>query len=67
MAALNEKFEQPHHIKRIAVVMDSPEIRRGDTAAFERFALQVQSLVGMLKTLGPDGEVELRCGSHVGL
>ncbi len=67
MAALNEKFGQPHHValKRIAVVMDSPEIRRGDTAAFERFALQVQSLVGMLKTLGPDGEVELRCGSHV--
>ncbi len=67
MAALNEKFGQPHHValKRIAVVMDSPEIRRGDTTAFERFALQVQSLVGMLKTLGPDGEVELRCGSHV--
>ncbi len=67
MAALNEKFGQPHQValKRIAVVMDSPEIKRGDTAAFERFALQVQSLVGMLKTLGTDGEVELRCGSHV--
>ncbi len=25
----------------------------------------MQSLVGMLQTLGPDGEVELRCGSHV--
>ncbi|RXN32762.1 guanine nucleotide-binding subunit alpha-12 isoform X2 [Labeo rohita] len=67
IAGLNEKFGQPHHVvlKRIAVVMDSPEIRRGDTAAFERFALHVQSLVGMLKTLGPDVEVELRCGSHV--
>lgn len=32
MAALNEKFGQPHHValKRIAAVMDSPEIRRGD-------------------------------------
>ncbi|XP_073770437.1 uncharacterized protein [Danio rerio] len=67
MAALNEKFGQPHHValKKIAAVMDSPEIKRGDTAAFERFALHVQSLVGMLKTLGPEGEAELRCGSHV--
>ncbi|KAL1255454.1 hypothetical protein QQF64_013515 [Cirrhinus molitorella] len=45
MAALNEKFGQPHHIalKRIAAVLDSPEIKRGDAAAFERFALHVQS------------------------
>ncbi|RXN18778.1 guanine nucleotide-binding subunit alpha-12 isoform X2 [Labeo rohita] len=67
MAALTEKFGQPHHValKRIAAVMDSPEIKRGDLAAFERFSLHVQSLVGMLQTLGPDGEVELKCGSHV--
>ncbi len=67
MAALTEKYGQPHHValKRIAAVMDSPEIRRGDIAAFERFSLHVQSLVGMLQTLGLDGEVELRCGSHV--
>lgn len=67
MAALTEKFSQPHHValKRIAAVMDSPEIRRGDIAAFEKFSLHVQSLVGMLQTLGPDGELELRCGSHV--
>ncbi|KAL0199428.1 hypothetical protein M9458_007968, partial [Cirrhinus mrigala] len=67
MAALTEKFGQPHHValKRIAAVMDSPEIKRGDSAAFERFSLHVQSLVGMLQTLGPDGEVELKCGSHV--
>ncbi|XP_067303718.1 uncharacterized protein [Pseudorasbora parva] len=67
MAALTEKFGQPHHIalQRIAAVMDSPEVRRGDVTAFERFSLHVQSLVGMLQTLGPDGEVELRCGSHV--
>lgn len=45
--------------------MDSPDVHRGDTAAFERFALQVQSLVGLLKTLGPAGENELRCRSHV--
>lgn len=67
MAALNDKLGQPHQLalRRIAAVMDSSDIRRGDVAAFERFSLQIQSLVGMLKTLGPDGEVELRCGSHV--
>ena len=67
MMALNEKFGQPHQLalKRIATVMDSSDIRRGDVAAFERFSLQIQALVGMLKTLGADGEVELQCGSHV--
>jgi hypothetical protein len=55
MAALTEKFGQPHHValQRIAAVMDSSEIRRGDVAAFERFSLHVQSLVGMLQTPGP--------------
>ncbi|CAI5657610.1 unnamed protein product [Oreochromis niloticus] len=67
MEALNDKFGQPHQIvlRRIAAMMDSPDIRRGDVLAFERFALQIQSLVGMLRTLGPEEEVELHCGSHV--
>ncbi|KAL0146787.1 hypothetical protein M9458_057908, partial [Cirrhinus mrigala] len=37
----------------------------GDPEAFKRFALQVQALVGLLKSLGPDGDAELRCSSHV--
>lgn len=67
MTALNEKFGQPHQIalKRISSVMDSPDVRRGDTAALEKFSLQVRSLAGMLETLGPEGEAELKCGSHV--
>ncbi len=36
-----------------------------DTIAFQKFALQVQSLVGLLKTLGPESDIELNCGSHV--
>lgn len=65
MAALNDKFGQPHQIalRRIAPVWDSPDIGQGD--AFEKFALQVPSLVGMLRTLGSEGEAELQCGSHV--
>lgn len=67
MEALNDKFGQPHQIvlRCIAAMMDLPDIRHGDVSAFERFALQIQSLVGMLRTLGPEGEVELHCGSHV--
>ncbi|KAL0161338.1 hypothetical protein M9458_045063, partial [Cirrhinus mrigala] len=44
LSALREKYGQPH--------------QRGDIPAFQRFALQVQ-------TLGHDGELELSCGSHV--
>ncbi|CAI5649659.1 unnamed protein product [Oreochromis niloticus] len=67
MNALNDRLGQPHQLalRRIAAVMDSPDIHRGDAAAFERFSLHIQSLVAMLKTLGPDGEVKLQCGSHV--
>lgn len=67
MAALHDKFGQPHQLalRKIASVLDGPEIRRGDIVAFQRFSLQVQSLVGLLQTLGPEGEVELNCGSHV--
>jgi len=39
--------------------MDSPDVRCGDTIAFERFALHVQSMVGLLRTLGPESDVEL--------
>ncbi len=67
MAALHDKFGQPHQLalRKIASVLESPDIKRGDISAFQRFVLQVQSLVGLLKTLGRDGELELSCGSHV--
>ncbi|KAL0153282.1 hypothetical protein M9458_051409 [Cirrhinus mrigala] len=67
MAALHDKFGQPHQLalRKIAGVLESPDIKRGDISAFQKFALQVQSLVGLLRTLGRDGELELSCGSHV--
>lgn len=67
MAALNERYGQPHRLalQKIAQVMDSPDIKRGDAESFERFALLIQSLVGMLQTLGREGQAELSCGSHV--
>ncbi|RXN33772.1 guanine nucleotide-binding subunit alpha-12 isoform X2 [Labeo rohita] len=67
MSAVHEKYGQPHQLalRRIASVIDSPDVRQGDIPAFQRSALQVQSLVGLLRTLGHDGELELSSGSHV--
>ncbi len=67
MSALCDQYGQPHQLalRTIASVLDSPDVRRGDIPAFQRFSLQVQSLVGLLRTLGHDGELELSCGSHV--
>ncbi len=45
--------------------MNSPPLRLGDANAFDSFALSVQSLVGMLKTLEGQNGYELMCGSHV--
>ncbi|XP_016138710.1 uncharacterized protein [Sinocyclocheilus grahami] len=67
MLALIERFGQPHQValRRIATILDSPDISRNDPSAFEKFSLQVQSLVGLLKTLNQAGSMELHCGSHV--
>lgn len=67
MAALYEKYGQPHllALRKIANVMDSPDIRKGHTVVFERFALHIRALMGILQTLGPEGDAELKCGSHV--
>lgn len=64
MCALNEWFCQPDKmaLKKIAKVMDSPDILKGDFKAFDRFALEMGALIGMLETLRDEGEAELRCG-----
>ncbi len=41
-------------------MMDSPDIRQGDTEAFDKFALQIRALVGMLETLGDKSEAEIK-------
>lgn len=45
-------------------VLKAPGVNCGDTVAFQKFGLQVQSLVGWLKTLRPEGDTELNFGSH---
>ncbi|XP_067265288.1 uncharacterized protein [Chanodichthys erythropterus] len=67
MQALIKMYGQPHKLvlQNIAEVMEGPSIRTGDVKAFKLFALRVRSLVSMLEQLGPEGTVELDCGSHV--
>ncbi|KAL7844326.1 hypothetical protein SRHO_G00228650 [Serrasalmus rhombeus] len=67
LTALHDKFGQPHQLalQKMAAVLEAPEFKCGDIGAFQRFSLQIQSLVGLLQTLGPKGEIELNCGSHV--
>ncbi|KAK7915538.1 hypothetical protein WMY93_011299 [Mugilogobius chulae] len=67
MSSLTERYGQPHQLalRKIADLMESSSIARGDTAGFKRFALRVRALVGLLEQLGESGQTELCCGSHV--
>ncbi|KAL6460864.1 hypothetical protein MHYP_G00308300 [Metynnis hypsauchen] len=38
---------------------------RGASPHTQRFSFQIQSLVGLVQTYGPEEEIELNCGSHV--
>uniref|UniRef100_A0A8C6TVN5 CCHC-type domain-containing protein n=1 Tax=Neogobius melanostomus TaxID=47308 RepID=A0A8C6TVN5_9GOBI len=66
MASLTERYGQPHQLalRKIADLMESPTVGRGDTSGFKRFALRVRALVGLLEQLGESGQTELSCGSH---
>lgn len=67
MQALHDKYGQPRQLvqSELGAILNSPALKFGDSEAFEAFALSIQSLVGMLKTLEGHNGYELRCGSHV--
>ncbi|XP_067270804.1 uncharacterized protein [Pseudorasbora parva] len=67
LQALQEKYGQPRQLvqSELGAIMNTPPLRMGDTNAFDSFALSVQSLVGMLRTLEGQNGYELMCGSHV--
>lgn len=67
MQALHDKYGQPRQLvqSELGVILNSPALKFGDSEAFDAFALSIQSLVGMLKTLEGHNGYELRCGSHV--
>ncbi|KAL1281070.1 hypothetical protein QQF64_015670 [Cirrhinus molitorella] len=67
LQALQDKYGQPRQLvqSELGAIMNSPPLRLGDANAFDSFALSVQSLVGMLRTLEGQNGFELMCGSHV--
>ncbi|TWW59239.1 hypothetical protein D4764_06G0007690 [Takifugu flavidus] len=64
MQALQQQYGQPHQLAQseIAALLNSPDVRSGDTKSFQNFALQVQLLVGMLISI--EGR-ELMSSGHV--
>lgn len=67
LQALQEKYGQPRQLvqSELGAIMSTPPLKMGDSNAFDSFALSVQSLVGMLRTLEGQNGYELMCGSHV--
>lgn len=67
LQALQDKYGQPRQLvqSELGTIMSTPPIRMGDANAFDSFALSVQALVGMLRTLEGQNGYELMCGSHV--
>lgn len=68
MQALQNKYGQPCHLlqSELGAILNAPALKFEDSEAFDVFALSIQSLVGMLKTLKGQNSYELRCGYHVG-
>ncbi|KAG7457240.1 hypothetical protein JOB18_014039 [Solea senegalensis] len=67
LQALQDKYGQPRQLvqSELGAILNAPALKMGDANAFDSFALSVQSLVGMLKTLEGQNGYELHCGSHV--
>ncbi|KAL3977711.1 MFS transporter (organic anion transporter) [Sarotherodon galilaeus] len=65
--ALDERYGQPRQLalKELRNILELPPIRAGDGRTLDNFALRVQALVGLLSTMGDQGQTELNCGSHV--
>uniref|UniRef100_A0AAV2L5E3 Neurotransmitter-gated ion-channel ligand-binding domain-containing protein n=1 Tax=Knipowitschia caucasica TaxID=637954 RepID=A0AAV2L5E3_KNICA len=67
LKALQDKYGQPRQLvqSELGTILSMPAFKPGDFAAFDSFALAVQSLVGMLRSLEGHNSYELMCGSHV--
>ncbi|TWW54954.1 hypothetical protein D4764_09G0000030 [Takifugu flavidus] len=67
MQALQDKYGQPRQLvqSELGAILNAPALKFGDSEAFDAFALSIQTLVGMLRTLEGQNGYELRCGSHV--
>lgn len=67
MQALQRQYGQPHQLAQseIAQILNSPDLKAGDSKAFQSFALSVDLLLGILTSLeGPNG-MEVMSTGHV--
>lgn len=67
MQALQRQYGQPHQLAQseIAQILNSPDLKAGDSKAFQRFALSVDLLVGMLTSLEGLNVMEVMSTGHV--
>ena len=67
MLALQRQYGQPHQLAQseLAALLNTPPLEMGDSKAFQRFALNVELLVGMLMSLEGAQGTELNCLGHV--
>uniref|UniRef100_A0A1A8AXD9 Uncharacterized protein n=1 Tax=Nothobranchius furzeri TaxID=105023 RepID=A0A1A8AXD9_NOTFU len=67
LQALQDKYGQPRQLvqSELGAILNLPPVRFGDPDGFDNFALSVQALVGMLRSLEGENGYELKCGSHV--
>ncbi|XP_056611679.1 uncharacterized protein LOC130427939 [Triplophysa dalaica] len=61
LQALQDKYGQTQQLvqSELGSIMNSPSLKLGDANAFDSFALSIQSLVGMLRTLNNLRSVEI--------
>ncbi|XP_070410955.1 uncharacterized protein [Nothobranchius furzeri] len=67
LQALQDKYGQSRQLvqSELGAILNLPPVRVGDPDGFDNFALSVQALVGMLRSLEGENGYELKCGSHV--
>lgn len=67
LEALQDRYGQPRQLiwRELDAIFGAPALRKGDTSAFESFAMSIQCLVPLLTTLEGKNKIELRCSSHV--
>lgn len=67
MQALQRQYGQPHQLAQseISAILNAPDVKPGDSKAFQSFVLNVDLLVGMLKALEGPNRMEITSTGHV--
>lgn len=67
MHVLQQQYGQPHQLAQheIAPILNSPDLKAGDSKAFQSFVLSVDLLVGILTSLEVPNRMEVMSTVHV--